>query len=53
MVKVPAAQARFFKNIFVCKRCKRKIKAIPKKIWEGKVRCRRCRGKDFRPLRKK
>jgi ribosomal protein L40E len=53
MAKIPATQARLFKNVFVCKRCSAKIKADPKKILEGKVKCRKCKGKAFRPIRRK
>lgn len=51
--KVPAAQARLFKNIFVCKKCSTKIRADARKILEGKVKCRKCKSKKFRPIRKK
>jgi formylmethanofuran dehydrogenase subunit E len=51
--KLPATQARLFKNIFVCKDCKTKLRADSRKILEGKVRCRKCLGKAFRPVRKK
>jgi len=51
--KLAAAQARLFKNIFVCKNCKAKIRADPRKIIEGKIRCRKCLKKNFRPIRKK
>jgi len=53
MVKVAAAQTRLFKNVFVCKKCKSTMKAEPRKIILGKVRCRKCGGKAFRPRRKK
>jgi len=53
MAKLPAAQARIFKNIFVCKRCKAKIRTEPLKILMGKIKCRKCQGKAFRPIRKK
>jgi len=53
MAKIPAAQARLFKNIFVCKKCKSKTKADARKILMGKVRCRKCGGKVFKPKRKK
>ena len=53
MAKLPAAQARIFKNIFICKDCKAKIRADPLKILNGKIRCRKCNRKDFRPIRKK
>jgi formylmethanofuran dehydrogenase subunit E len=51
--KIPAAQARLFKNVFVCKNCGSKKRADARKIIEGKVKCRKCKGKAFRPLRKK
>jgi len=53
MVKIPAAQARLFRNVFICKRCKTKIRASPIKISERKVKCRSCRSKAFRPIKKK
>lgn len=51
--KLPVAQARLFKNVFVCKNCSSKVRADSRKIIEGKVRCRKCLGKAFRPIRKK
>lgn len=51
--KIAAAQNRLFKNAFVCKKCKHKIKVETLKILTGKARCRKCGGKDFRPVRKK
>ncbi len=53
MVKIPAAQARLFKNVFVCRNCSAKMHADARKILEGKVKCRRCKGKIFRPIRKR
>jgi len=53
MAKIPAAQTRLFKNIFVCKNCSTKIRAEPRKIITGKISCRKCKGKSFRPKRKK
>jgi Zn finger protein HypA/HybF involved in hydrogenase expression len=51
--KIPAAQNRLFKNVFVCKVCKHKIRVEPLKILGGKVSCRTCKGKDFRVIKKK
>lgn len=51
--KIPAAQKRLFKNVFVCKNCKAKIKADPRKIIDGKVKCRKCKKRAFRAIRKK
>ncbi len=53
MAKIAEAQNRLFKNIFVCKNCKSKIKAEPLKILEGKIKCRKCKKKSFRPLKRK
>ncbi len=53
MTKLPAAQARLSKNVFVCKKCKLKVRAEPLKILTKKVQCRKCDGKEFRPIRKK
>jgi len=51
--KLPVTQARLYKNMFVCKNCKAKLRADSRKIIEGKVRCRKCLKKCFRPVRKK
>lgn len=52
-IKIPEAQNRMFKNIFVCKACQSKIRAEPLKIITGKVKCRKCKGKKFRPINRK
>jgi hypothetical protein len=51
--KLPAAQARLYKNVFVCKNCKAKLRADSRKILEKKVRCRKCLKKEFRPIKRK
>ncbi len=53
MAKIPEAEARLFKNVFVCKNCKRKIRAHPLKVFARKVKCRKCGSRDLRPVRKK
>ena len=53
MSKIPEAQNRLFKNVFICKECKLKIKSDSQRILKGRVRCRKCGGKAFRPIRKK
>ena len=53
MVKFAEADARKFRNIFVCRRCKTKIRGPNVKVLKGKVKCRRCNGKVFRAVRKK
>jgi len=53
MAKFPEAAARLFHNIFICKKCKTRIRSTPLKILQKKVKCRNCGGKDFRTIRKK
>jgi len=53
MAKLAAAQARIFKNIFVCKICKSKIRTEPGRVIAGKVQCRKCKSHKLRPVRKK
>ncbi len=53
MVRFPEAEARMFHNIFVCKDCKRKIKAPVMKVLQHKIKCRKCDSKALRTLRKK
>ena len=52
MAKIESAQTRLFKNVFVCKNCKTKIRADPRKIITGKVRCRKCKSSSFRQIKK-
>jgi len=53
MAKIPAAQAKLFKNVFICRNCKSTIKADGRKIILGKIKCRKCGSTAFRPRRKK
>ncbi len=53
MVKFPEAEARFFRNIFVCRKCKSKVRAPNLKVVQGKVNCRKCGSKALRPVRRK
>ncbi len=53
MGKIIEATNRLYKNVFVCKNCQTKQKADPQKILKGKVKCRKCGQRAFRPLKKK
>lgn len=53
MAKIAEATNRLFKNIFVCKNCQSKMRADAQKILKGKVRCRKCGKKAFRPIKRK
>ncbi|HLC56767.1 MAG TPA: 50S ribosomal protein L40e [Candidatus Nanoarchaeia archaeon] len=52
MSKFPEAQARLFKNVFVCKKCKTKQRTTMQKILKGRVACKRCGCKFLRPIKK-
>jgi ribosomal protein L40E len=52
MVRFPEADARLFKNVFVCRKCKSKVRSNPQKVKLGKVKCRKCGGSVLRPKRK-
>lgn len=49
------AKARILDNIFVCKKCKTKVRATNLRVIKGEVRCRnsKCKSKLLRPARKK
>ena len=53
MAKFPEAMNRRFKDVFICRRCKAKIRAPALKVIKGKVKCRKCHSKNLRPKRKK
>ena len=53
MAKFDEAVARKFLNIFVCRRCKSKVRAPNLKVIAGKISCRSCGGKALKPKRKK
>ena len=54
MGKFPEANKRLVENIFVCKKCKTKIRSTNLRVIKGEVRCRKttCRSKALRPARK-
>ena len=43
---------RLFQNVFVCLKCKAKIRALPSKVKEKKVKCRKCGSRALRPKRR-
>ncbi len=53
MAKFEEAEKRLFRNKFVCRKCKSVVKAPNIKILEGKIACRKCGGKAFKPVRRK
>ena len=53
MAKFPEAEARIFRNLFVCRKCKSTIKANNMDVMAGKIKCRKCNSKALRPVKKK
>jgi len=53
MVKIPEAEARMFKDVFVCRDCKTAIRASTLKVLGGSVKCRKCGSRALRPKKKK
>ncbi|HLD43016.1 MAG TPA: 50S ribosomal protein L40e [Candidatus Nanoarchaeia archaeon] len=53
MVKFPEAQARLFRNKFICKICKTAVRAENRFVLAGKIKCRKCQARKLRPVRKK
>lgn len=51
--KIAVAQKRMFEGVFVCKDCGKKIRSQPVRIIAGKVKCPRCDGRAFRPIKRK
>lgn len=47
----PEAEARLFKNVYICKKCEKKYKASVGKVLAGKSVCRACKSKYARPVR--
>ncbi len=53
MTKFPEAVARLHRNVFVCKKCKSKIRTEMLKVLQHEVSCRKCGSKAFRPIKSK
>jgi len=53
MAKIPEAMSRLYKDVFICKSCKTKVRVSARRILAGKVRCRKCKRKSFRAVKKK
>jgi Zn finger protein HypA/HybF involved in hydrogenase expression len=51
--KISVAQTRMFQNVFVCRDCNKKIRTQTVRILAGKIKCPKCSGHAFRPVRKK
>jgi ribosomal protein L40E len=53
MVRIAEAQHRLFENVFVCKKCKSKLRSDSNRVRNKQVKCRKCQGKALRAIRLK
>jgi DNA-directed RNA polymerase subunit RPC12/RpoP len=51
-VKIPEAAARLYAGVWICRRCKKKIRGNSIKVRAGKIPCPNCGGRVFRPKSK-
>lgn len=52
MVRFPEAVKRLYSRVYVCRKCKKKIKTNVGNIIARKLSCKRCGGKAFRAIKK-
>ena len=50
--RFPEAENRLFRRMFVCMDCGAKMRSDMLKVKAKKVKCRKCRGKNLRPVKK-
>ncbi len=48
----PEVARRLFHRVFICMKCKARIRADMEKVLAGKVKCRRCGSKKLRMIAK-
>lgn len=53
MVRFTEATARLFHGVFVCRKCKTKIRASVSKILNKEVSCKKCGRRSFRVIKSK
>jgi ribosomal protein L40E len=50
--KFPEAEARLFARVYICMHCGARIKADAMKVKAGKIKCRKCRRRELRPIKR-
>ena len=50
--RFPEAEKRLFHRVFICMNCGSRMRADLAKVRSGKVKCRNCKAKKLRPIRK-
>jgi len=52
MVRFPEAIARLYTRVFVCRKCKKKVKATVANVISRRLVCKKGGGKAFRPIKR-
>lgn len=50
--KFPEAEKRLFNRVFICMKCGGRMRGDLIRVRAGKVKCRKCRSKQLRPIHK-
>ncbi|RLI98559.1 MAG: 50S ribosomal protein L40e [Candidatus Aenigmatarchaeota archaeon] len=51
--KFKEAEDRLFHRVYVCMNCGAKLRTDSMKVRHKKAKCRKCKHKDLRPMRKR
>ncbi|MCA9486547.1 50S ribosomal protein L40e [Candidatus Woesearchaeota archaeon] len=49
----PEAEARLFKDVYICRKCEHRTKVPIGRVLAGKATCRNCGSEFLRPVRKR
>jgi len=47
-MKIPEAEVRLFNRVFICRKCKSKIRASTPRVKAKLIVCPKCQGRNFR-----
>lgn len=47
-MKIPEAEVRLFNRVFICRKCKSKVRASASRIKEKLIVCPKCQSRNFR-----
>lgn len=48
--RFPEAEQRLFQRVFICMKCGARIRSDLMKVKAKKVKCRKCKSKELRPI---
>jgi len=47
-MKIPEAEVRLFNRVFICRKCKYKVRAASSRIKDKLIVCPKCKNRNFR-----